>query len=289
MFVTAFMAIPSYVCYLFAALFGLVLGSFLNVCIIRLPNHQSVVRPRSRCPQCGELIPWYDNIPVLSYLALRGKCRNCHERISAVYPAVEVITACLFVVAFAEFGATALFFKAIIFAMLMVVLIFTDFRARTIPHSVTVTGTVLGLILSFFTPVNDSLVEWIFHRAGLALPGPVSSFAGALAGGLFGAGLLYAVAWFFRRFGDPAKEYLGFGDVMLMLLVGVFLGIPLTYVTILLGSLAGTLIAAPFLLLKKSFRNYQWPYGSFLGAAAIYALFGGQALIFIYLHWARLK
>ncbi|MGH9402924.1 MAG: prepilin peptidase [Terriglobia bacterium] len=283
------MAIPSYACYLFAALFGLVLGSFLNVCIIRLPNHQSVVMPRSRCPRCGELIHWYDNVPVLSYLALRGKCRNCHEHISALYPAVEMITACLFVAAFAEFGATALFFKAIIFAMLMVVLIFTDFSARIIPHSVTITGIALGLIFSFFTPVNDGLVEWIFRRAGLTLSGPVSSFAGALTGGLFGAGLLYLVAWFFRRFGDPEKEYLGFGDVMLMLLVGVFLGIPLTYVTILLGSLAGTLIAVPSLLLRKNLRNYQWPYGSFLGAAALYALFGGQTLIFAYLHWARLR
>lgn len=283
------MFMPVYLSYLFAALFGLVFGSFLNVCISRLPNHQSVVRPRSRCPRCGEFIHGYDNIPVFSYLALRGRCRNCHEHISALYPLVEIITACLFVAAFVEFGATALFLKAIVFSMLMVILIFTDFRARMIPHSVTITGIVLGLILSFFTPVNDGFMEWIFRRAGLTLAGPFSSFAGALTGGLFGGGLLYLVAWFFRRFGNPEKEYLGFGDVMLMLVVGVFLGIPLTYVTILLGSLAGTLIAVPSLLLKKNLRNYQWPYGSFLGAAGIYALFGGQALIFAYLHWAGLR
>jgi leader peptidase (prepilin peptidase)/N-methyltransferase len=283
------MALANYASYLFASLFGLVLGSFLNVCISRLPQHQSVVTPRSRCPRCGKAISWYDNVPVLSYVILRGRCRNCHERISAIYPAVEIITACLFVIALAEFGLTAACLKAIVFAMLMVVLILTDFNARTIPHSVTLTGILSGLIFSFFTPVNDSLVEWVSRLAGFTLSGRLSSFAGAVTGGAFGAGLLYCVAWVFKRLGDPEKEYLGFGDIMLMLVVGVFLGIPLTYVTILLGSLAGTCIAVPFLLLGKGFRNYQWPFGSFLGAAALYSLFGGQALILAYLQWARLR
>ncbi|MGH9397683.1 MAG: prepilin peptidase [Terriglobia bacterium] len=282
------MVLPTYILYIFAGLFGLIFGSFLNVCIARLPRHQSVATPRSRCPQCGKFIGWYDNIPVISYLILRGRCRDCRCHISAIYPAVEIITSVIFIAALAEFGPSASFFKAIIFAMLMVVLIFTDFNARIIPHSVTVWGVVLGLILSFFIPVNDGLVEWILRGVGITLSGPLSSFVGAITGGLFGAALLYGVAWCFRRFGDREKEYLGFGDVMLMLVVGVFLGIPLAYVTILLGSLAGTLIAVSFRALGKGYQGYQWPYGSFLAAAAIYAIFGGQALILTYLHWSRL-
>src|SRR5579875_3405939 len=137
-------------------------------------------------------------------------------------------------------------------------------------------------------PGHDSPFELIFRHFDLALAGRLSSFIGSVTGEIFGAGLLYAVAWLFRRFGNPDKQYLGFGDVMLMLLVGVFLGIPLTYVTILLGSLAGTLFAVALTLTHKRFRDYPWPYGSFLGAAAIYAYFGGQGLILAYLHWSGL-
>ncbi|MGH9404330.1 MAG: prepilin peptidase [Terriglobia bacterium] len=286
---TPYLLLPSEAAYAFAALFGLVLGSFLNVCISRLPRHESVVAPRSRCPNCAKPICWYDNVPVLSYLVLKGKCRYCGTRISPVYPVVEILTACLFVVALTEFGPTAAFLKAIVFAMLLVILVFTDLAERTIPHSVTITGIILGLVLSFFSPVNDALLEWVCRRAGMDLSGPLSSFAGAVAGGIFGGGLLYGVAWLFKRFGDPEKEYLGFGDVMLMLMVGVFLGVPLTYLTILLGSVAGALIAVPFRLISKRYHDYEWPYGSFLAAAAVYALFGGQALIFAYLHWANFR
>lgn len=280
---------PTGISYCFAALFGLIWGSFLNVCIARLPHHESVVAPRSRCPHCRSLIRWYDNIPVLSYLLLRGSCRKCRKGISIVYPIVEILTACLFVAALLEFGLSIGFFKVVIFGMLMIVLIFTDLRERTIPHSVTLLGGVVGLMLSLLVPVNDVLFEWVLRRMGIVLPARLSSFIGAVAGGLFGAGLLYGVAWFFRRFGDPHKEYLGFGDVTLMLVVGIFLGIPLTYLAILLGSLAGTLVAVPFRLVSGRFRNYQWPYGSFLGAAAIYALMGGPALIAAYLRWSGFR
>ncbi|MGH9325590.1 MAG: prepilin peptidase [Terriglobia bacterium] len=282
-------AFPTGISYAFAALFGLIWGSFLNVCIARLPLHQSVVAPRSRCPDCRSLIRWYDNIPVLSYLLLRGRCRKCQKRISPFYPLVEILTACLFVVALAEFGPTRDFLKVIIFGMLMIVLIFTDLRERVIPHSVTLCGGVLGLILSLAVPVNDAVFGWVFRQMGFTLPVRLSSLVGAVTGGLFGAGLLYGVAWCFRRFGNPDKEYLGFGDVTLMFVVGTFLGIPLTYLAILLGSLAGTLVAVPFRLVSGRFQNYQWPYGSFLGAAAIYALMGGPALIAAYLRWSGFR
>lgn len=273
---------------IFAVAFGLIFGSFLNVCIARLPLHQSVVTPRSRCPHCKQPIAWYDNIPVASYLLLRGRCRGCRGRISAVYPAVELATAGLFAAAFAEFGFSPDFIKAVIFSMLMIVVFFTDINLRIIPHSVTITGAVLGVILSQFVPVNDGLMNWIFERVGITAPASVLSLAGAVAGALFGAGLLYGVAWCLRRFGNPEKEYLGFGDVMLMLMAGAFLGIPLVYVTLLLGSLAGTFIAIALRTGRKSYRGYEWPFGSFLAAAGIFALFYGERLIDAYLRVSRL-
>jgi leader peptidase (prepilin peptidase) / N-methyltransferase len=283
------LAMPTAVQYALAALFGLVFGSFLNVCIARLPHHESIVRPRSHCPQCLKLIPWYDNIPVLSYLVLGAKCRFCRQRISPIYPIVEAFTACVFVLAVAETSSLSWLVKEIVFAMLMIVLIFTDFKDRIIPHSVTLLGIALGLGFSLFVPVNDSLLEWIFRGSEFRLHTTVSSLIGALAGGAFGGGLLYAVGWALKRVSNPAKEYLGFGDVMLMLVVGVFWGIPLSYLTILLGSLAGTLVAVSFIALNKSSREYQWPYGSFLGAAAIYCSLGGPALLAAYKHWAGLR
>ncbi|MGH9357516.1 MAG: prepilin peptidase, partial [Terriglobia bacterium] len=188
---SAMMLFPTSIAYPATALFGLIFGSFLNVCIVRLPHHESIVRPRSRCPVCGHPVSWYDNIPLLSYLALSGKCRRCGKPISVLYPAVELLTAAVFMAAFAEFGLNWEFAKAVIFATLMIVVVFTDFRERIIPHSVTVFGIAVGLALSFAVPVNDSLVEWISRRAGLTFQGPLSSFAGAVTGGIFGAGLLY--------------------------------------------------------------------------------------------------
>lgn len=275
--------------YVVAAIFGLIFGSFLNVCIVRLPRHESIVHPRSHCPRCLKPLAWYDNIPVASYIVLRGRCRYCEERISPVYPLVEIITGCLFVLSAAEAGNVPVFTKDVIFGMLMIVLIFTDIEYRIIPHAVTLFGIVSGLAFSFAVPVNDVVVRWILRYLGSPLKDPLSSFIGALAGGAFGGGLLYGVARSLKHFGNRGKEYLGFGDVMLMLVVGVFWGIPLTYLTILLGSLAGTLIAIPFVVFKKNFRSYQWPYGSFLGAAAIYASLRGQALLSAYQHWARLR
>ncbi len=263
----------------------MIFGSFLNVCIVRLPRRESIVRPASHCPSCLKPIRWYDNIPVLSYLILGGKCRFCRCKISLLYPLVEIITACIFALAVAESTSLGAFLKVAAFAMLMIVLIFTDFRDRLLPHSVTIFGIVLGLALSFAIPVTDPLLEWVFGRMGMTLPAPLSSFLGAVSGGVFGAGLLYGVAWLLRRAGNPSKEYLGFGDVMLMFLVGVFWGIPLTYLTILLGSLVGTLVAVVFILFNRKFRNYSWPYGSFLGAAAIYVSLGGQTLLLWYLSW----
>ncbi|HUY13579.1 MAG TPA: prepilin peptidase [Terriglobia bacterium] len=274
--------------YLAAGLLGLVFGSFLNVCIVRLPNHESIVRPGSHCPKCGHAIRWYDNVPVLSYLILQGKCRDCGHEISPVYPLIEVLTAILWVLALQVWGPSPQFVKATLFGMLLLVLISTDLIDRKIPHSVTLFGMAAGILLSLWVPVDDRIFDWLFRLAGIELAGSLSSFTGAVTGALFGGGLLYGVAWLFTKFGDPEKEYLGYGDVMLLLMIGTFLGLPLTYLTILIGSLLGTVVALPLNFLIKRFRNYQWPYGSFLGLAGIFASLGGQALLESYLRWSRM-
>ncbi|MGH9455920.1 MAG: prepilin peptidase, partial [Terriglobia bacterium] len=266
-----------------AGLLGLVFGSFLNVCIARLPNHQSIVHPGSRCPKCGHAIRGHDNVPVLSYLILGAKCRDCGHRISPVYPLIEILTAVLWIAAINVYGPSPEFIKATVFGMILLILIFTDLIDRKIPHAVTLFGIAVGILMSLWVPVDDRIFDWIFRLAGIDLEGWASSLAGAITGALFGGGLLYGVAWLFTKFGDPEKEYLGFGDVMLMLMIGTFLGLPLTYLTILIGSLLGTLVALLLNILMKRFRSYQWPYGSFLGFAGIFVSLGGQALLESYL------
>jgi len=220
--------------YIFVALFGLALGSFLNVCIGRLPRHESVVTPRSRCPYCGRPIRWHDNIPVLSFFLLRARCRDCKQPISARYPFVEILTAGLLVVVWAEYGPTLLFAKCALLILLLLILIFTDLADRRLPHAVTVFGIAAGILLSLLVPVDDRPLEWVLQRFDIFPAGRVSSFLGALAGGTFGGGLLYVVGEAFARLRH--KQGLGFGDVMLMGMIGTFLGIPLTYVTVFLGS-----------------------------------------------------
>lgn len=153
--------------YLLITVLGLVFGSFLNVCIFRLPRKQSIMMPRSHCPACKHLIRWYDNIPVLSYLLLRGRCRDCHARISPQYALVEALTALLLVATFYRYGVSPEFAKYSALVMLLVILIFTDLGLRRIPHSVTVFGIGLGFVLSFFIPVDDRPLGWLLARLGL--------------------------------------------------------------------------------------------------------------------------
>ena len=217
--------------YLFVILFGLAVGSFLNVCIARLPRHESIVTPRSYCPRCERPIRWYDNIPLLSYLLLRGRCRDCGGRISPLYPAVEIITAGLLVAAWAQYGPGVEFIRSALLCTLLVVLIFTDLTVRKIPHAVTVFGTLAGLLLSLLAPVDDRPLEWLLQSFGVSLQGRTSSFLGAVCGAAFGAGLFLVGGQNIARLRH--KEGLGFGDVTLMGMVGTFLGVPLTYATIL--------------------------------------------------------
>jgi leader peptidase (prepilin peptidase)/N-methyltransferase len=271
---------------LIIVLFGLAFGSFLNVCIVRLPRKESILVPGSHCPHCKHRIRWFDNIPLVSYVLLRGRCRDCHARISPQYPVVEALTALLLVATYRRFGLSPEFVKYAALVMTLIVLIFTDLRQRRIPHAVTVFGIGLGVVFSFFIPVDSRPVGWLAERMGLFLPGVLLSVLGAISGALVGGGLFYAVGEAFYILGGRTKEYLGFGDVMLMLMVGTFLGVPLTLLTILLGSLAGSIVALSITLAAPRFRDYHWPYGTFLGIAAIYAALDGARLVEAYLRWS---
>jgi leader peptidase (prepilin peptidase)/N-methyltransferase len=272
--------------YFVITLFGLLFGSFLNVCIVRLPHKQSILLPRSHCPLCNHTIRWYDNVPLVSYALLRGRCRDCRARISPQYAIVEALAAILLVATFRRFGLSPEFVKYAALVMLLIVVIFTDLRERLIPHSVTIFGISLGAVLSLFIDVDSRPLGWLAERMGLFLPGAVLSVLGALLGAIVGGGLFYAVGTAFFILGGRKKDYLGFGDVMLMLMVGTFLGAPLTLLTILLGSFAGSIVALSITLAAPRFRNYHWPYGTFLGIAAVYAALDGARLLEIYLRWS---
>ena len=172
--------------------------------------------------------------------------------------------------------------------MLLIVLVFTDLLDRRIPHAVTLFGICLGLVFSYFIPVDDRPLVWILRHGGIFLDGATASVTAAVAGALLGGGLFYAVGEAFYRLGGKRKEYLGFGDVMLMLMVGTFLGVPLTLMTILLGSLGGSVLALCLSAVNSRFRGYAWPYGTFLGIAAIYTSLYGSGLLTLYLRWSGL-
>jgi len=199
-----------------------------------------------------------------------------------------MMTAALLIVVFAQYELSPEFVKYSVLGMLLLVLFFTDLMERSIPDAVTLFGTSLGLLLSLFVPVDNRLLEWGVRRLGFFLDGPSSSLLGSVAGAAVGGGLFYIVGEMFYRLGGKKKEYLGFGDVMLMAMIGSFLGIPLTLLTVFLGSLVGTLIALPLEILRTRFRHYQWPYGSFLSAAALFVSLWGTSLLEAYLRWARL-
>ena len=259
-------------------IFGLIFGSFLNVCISRLPAGKSIVHPGSSCPKCGKPIKPYDNIPVLSYLVLLGKCRHCKARISPVYPAVELLTGALFLLCYWEFGNSVLTLKWAAFSAILVVLIFTDWRERILPDKVNFTGLAFALAISFFVRPEDGTASWIAARLfDFPPPAPVISFADALIGAAVGGGLLWIVGeGYFRLRG---REGMGFGDVKMMLMAGAFLGLRRTILTILAGSILGALLGAIFIIASRKGSNYELPFGTFLGAAALLVVFFGSPIV----------
>ena len=272
------MVAPSTLIGIFAFLFGLIIGSFLNVCIVRIPERKSIVMPASACPKCGTPIRPYDNIPVLSYVFLGGKCRACKTKILPIYPLVELLTALLFLGLFLAFGLSLEALKWAIFSAVMIVLVFTDLRERILPDVVNFTGLGLGLALSLFTRPSDGTALWLANRFfDFPPPQPALSLVDALLGAFLGSGLLWLVSEAYFRL--RKREGMGLGDVKMMLMVGTFLGPKRTILTIFAGSVLGSVIGIVYILARRKGSNYEFPFGTFLGMAALLAAFFGTQVV----------
>jgi leader peptidase (prepilin peptidase)/N-methyltransferase len=265
----------------FVFFFGLIIGSFLNVCIVRIPGGKSIVLPASACVKCGTPIRPYDNIPVVSYLFLGGKCRKCKNPISAMYPIVEFLTGLLFLGCYEVFGLTAEGLKWAIFSAIMIVLVFTDLRERILPDVVNFTGLGLGLLLSFFTtPVDGTAFALTKRIFQFPPPAPVLSFVDALLGAAAGSGLLWLVSeGYFRLRG---REGMGMGDVKMMLMAGAFLGLKRTLLTIFTGSVLGSVLGIIVIVARRKDSDYELPFGTFLGMAALLVVFFGTPIVYWY-------
>lgn len=242
---------------LYAAIFGLIVGSYLNVVIYRLPLGLSTVYPRSRCPGCGSLIRARDNVPVLSFLLLRGRCRTCGTPISWRYPLVEAATGALFVGCLLRFGLTPQAVVAMLFASLMLVLALIDFDHMILPDRLTLPGTAVGIATQ--------------------LAAPLAGLVPAVIGALFGAGILLAVwgLWLVVR----REEGMGLGDVKMLALVGAFLGWQGVLVTLFFGALTGSVVGLALMRWGSLDMRSKLPFGVFLALGAVVALFSGDALV----------
>ena len=237
-------------------LLGLAFGSFFNVCIHRIPRRLSVNRPGSRCPGCGYVLRWYDNIPVLSYVALGGKCRTCRAPISLRYPIVELLTCGLFVLHYYAFGLTGLFFARVLLASALVVLFAIDLEHHLLPDVITLPGIVAGIACSLFLP-----------------PG----LRDALIGMLVGGGVLWLIGEAYFRY--SGQEGMGGGDVKMLAMIGAFLGWKLVLVTLVFSSFAGSIVGVAVIAARRGDMKYALPYGTFLSMAALVASLVGDRII----------
>ena len=267
---------------LFIFLLGLTVGSFLNVCICRIPRGESIVYPNSHCPHCGGVIRPYDNVPVISFLVLRGKCRTCGDKISWQYPLVELLTAAVFTATFIRIGVDVKTGIMWVFFSAIIVLIVVDLRARILPNIITLPGTIIGLIFSLISPLEDGTAKGFLGFLGQTVSNlRLLSFLDSLIGALVCGGFLWLVAEAYFRL--RKVEGLGFGDIKLMGMVGAFLGLKLALFTIMLGSLLGAVIGYAFIRLTGKNSRYELPFGSFLGVAAIVAALWGREIVEWYL------
>ena len=247
-----------------AGLFGLLAGSFLNVCVGRLPQDLSVAVPRSYCPRCGAAIASWDNIPVLSYLVLRGRCRYCRIPISARYPVVELATGILFFLAVWSHGWSWAGLKLCVFSALLVGLMATDIEERILPDEFTKPGMLLGLFLSPVAILPAALIALLFPSLSPA----AWSFLDSLAGALLVPGGLWFIGWAYQKI--RGREGLGFGDVKLMMMTGAFLGLQNNVLVLIVGAVLGAVIGLGWILWhRKDPATYELPFGLFLGMAAL--------------------
>jgi leader peptidase (prepilin peptidase)/N-methyltransferase len=242
---------------IFSFLFGLVFGSFLNVCIYRLPLKKSLITPPSSCPFCGERIRFYDNVPLISYLILLGRCRHCRKKIPFRYPLVELITGLLSLFLFIRFGISAYSVLIFLFSASLVVITFIDLYHQIIPDVISLPGIIIGLATSF-------------------LPGYVTWFE-SIIGILVGGGSLYLLAIVFERL--TGKEGMGGGDVKLLAMIGAWMGWQALPFIVLFSSLVGTILGGGMLLLSRRGLRARIPFGPFLALGALAYLFFGKELV----------
>ena len=247
----------------FAALFGAVIGSFLNVCIHRLPRGTSIVWPASACPACGRGLSWFENIPVVSYVFLLGRCRTCRASISARYPIVEAATAAMFVLAWWYYGPGPLLAARLLFVCALIVLFAIDLEHHLLPNVITLPGIAIGFLLSLINP-----------------PGWRSSLIGILVGG----GVLFLIAEGYYKLRH--EEGLGMGDVKMLAMIGAFLGWQLTLLSLMIASVAGTIIGVALIATGRGTMKYALPFGTFLAVgAAVSATVGPRVLDWYFRLW----
>lgn len=243
--------------FLFVFLFGAILGSFLNVCIYRLPKRESILCPPSHCPYCNEPIKFYDNIPILSYLLLRGKCRHCKEHISIRYPIVEGLSGLISLALFIKYGLTVQFLLFLLFAASLISITFIDLDHQIIPDIISIPGIFFGIGASFFIPIM--------------------SWSESLFGILVGGGFLLLVAIGYKWL--TGREGMGGGDIKLLAMVGAWLGWKAIPFILFSSSLIGVLIGGGSLLISKKGLRYKIPFGPFLSISSIIYIFFGPELI----------
>ena len=250
--------------------FGAIVGSFLNVCIARIPSGQSVVSPRSHCPKCKAEIPLYNNIPLISYLILRGRCQSCHGDISLRYFIVELLMALLSFALFSRFGLSFVFVVTLVFVAGLVVISFIDLDVRIVPDVISLPGIILGLVLSL-------IGFFLFGSASGVVPSPLSSILGIVVGG----GFLLATAWIYEKF--TGVEGMGGGDIKLLAMIGAFLGLPAIPITLFLASLVGSIVGIACMFWTGAGRRLALPFAPFLCSGAVAFIFFGQDLARFYL------
>lgn len=239
-----------------AGLFGLLVGSFLNVCIYRLPRGTSIVWPASACGSCRRELRWFENIPIVSWVVLGAKCARCKASISLQYPLVEAITAVLFVLVAATTPVGPLLAARLLFVCALIVLFGIDLEHQILPNAITLPGIVIGLAFSL-----------------VASPGWRASLLGVVLGG----GVLYAIAWGYYTL--RKEEGLGMGDVKMLGMIGAFLGWQAVLLTLVLASFSGAIIGVAMIALQRGSMKYALPFGTFLAIGAVVAMLAGQPII----------